>query len=77
MQVKMPLIAPSAQKHGIQDHEILHAFDNPIWAEDLDDGFTMLVGPGQSGNLLEVGIIDTVDGPVIIHAMAARQKYLR
>ena len=75
--MKEPLIAESARKHGFQDHDILHAFDNPILAEDLDDGFTMLVGPDHSGNLLEVGVVDSVDGPVIIHAMTARKRYLR
>ena len=31
----------------------------------------------QAGNLLEVGDIDSSDGPIIIHAMPARPKYLR
>ncbi|MDE0116816.1 MAG: hypothetical protein OXT07_09370 [bacterium] len=75
--MKKPLIADSARKHGFQDHDILHAFNNPILAEDLDDGLTMLVGPDQSGNLLEVGVVDSIEGPVIIHVMTARKKYLR
>ena len=75
--MKEPLIAESAHKHGFQDHDILHAFENPILTEDLDDGFTMLVGPDQSGNFLEVGVVDSVDGPVIVHAMTARKRYLR
>ena len=29
------------------------------------------------GNLLEIGVIESVDGPIIIHAMTARPKYLR
>jgi len=37
----------------------------------------MFVGADTSGNLLEVGVIDSVDGPIIIHAMPARPKYLR
>ena len=56
---------------------MLHAIANPILAEDLDDGFTMLVGPDRAANLLEVGVVDSPDGPIIIHAMAARPKYLR
>lgn len=75
--MRKPLIANSARKHGVHDHDILHAFDNPILAEDLDDGFTMLVGPDRAGYLLEVGVIDTIDGPVVVHAMQARRKYLR
>lgn len=42
-----------------------------------DDGFVMFVGADTSGNLLEIGVIESVDGPIIIHAMTARPKYLR
>lgn len=37
----------------------------------------MFVGADVSGNLLEIGAIESVDGPIIIHAMAARPKDLR
>jgi hypothetical protein len=37
----------------------------------------MLVGPNRAGNLYEVGVIDSQDGPVVVHAMPARPKYLR
>ncbi len=30
-----------------------------------------------AGNLLEVGVIDSADGPIIVHAMPARPNYLR
>lgn len=42
----------------------------------LDEGFTMLIGPGNNGALLEIGVLD-IDGddPVIIHAMPLRQKF--
>lgn len=75
--MKVPLIASSAHHHHVHDDDILHAFDNPILVEDLDEGLTMLIGPDRAGNLLEVGVIDSVDGPIIIHAMTARTKYLR
>ena len=35
------------------------------------------VGADTTGNLLEIGVIDSGDGPIIVHAMAARPKYLR
>jgi hypothetical protein len=73
----VPYIAPSARKHGISDDDMLHAFRNPIGAEDLDEGLTMLIGPARDGALLEVGVADSSDGPVIIHADQARAKYLR
>jgi len=75
--VATPQIAPSARKHGVPDDTMLHVFNNPIRAEDLDDGLTMLVGPDSGGNLYEVGVVDATDGPIIVPAMAARPKYLR
>jgi hypothetical protein len=72
-----PTIAPSADRHDIDHTNILHAFDHPMWIEDLEDGLLMVIGPDATGRLLEIGIIDGLDGPVVIHAMHARAKYLR
>ena len=77
MDVDAPLIAPSARKHGIPDADMIHAFNHPIVVEDLDDGFTVFVGADPAANLLEIGVVDTGDGPIIVHAMPARPKYLR
>lgn len=73
----VPLIAPSARKHGIADDDMIHAFNNPTLVDELDDGFTMFIGGDRTGNLLEVGVIDSIDGPILIHAMPARPRYLR
>ncbi len=59
--VETPLIVDSARKHGIA----------------VDDGFVMIIGPTRSAQLLEIGVLDTDHGPVIVHAMTARRKYLR
>jgi hypothetical protein len=72
-----PIIAASGRRHGVRDDDMLHAFNNPIRAEDLDEGLTMLIGPDHAGNLLEVGVVESEGGPVIVHAMPARPKYLR
>lgn len=72
-----PVIAASAHRHGVDDATILHAFANPIRVEDLDEGLTMLIGPDSAGNLYEIGVVEATDGPVIVHAMPARPKYLR
>ena len=77
MAVDAPLIATRARKHDIADDDMIHAFHHPILVDDLDDGFTMFIGGDQAGNLLEVGVIDSDDGPIIVHAIAARAKYLR
>ena len=75
--MEAPLIATSARKHGIHDHDMIHAFNHPMFVDDHDDGFMMFVGADMSGNLLEIGVIESVDGPIVIHAMPARPKYLR
>jgi len=73
-----PIVWDSARRHGIPDDDILHAYRNPLWVEPVDDeGLTMLVGPDRAANLLEVGVVDSDSGPVVVHAMAARDKYLR
>jgi hypothetical protein len=76
MHVDEPTIASSALKHGITREAILHAFRNPIRAYDVDDGFTMLIGPAPNADLLEIGVINATEGPVVVHAMRARQRFL-
>lgn len=71
-----PVIAPSALRHGLSEETIVHAFNNPIRVEDIDEGLTMLVGPDSAGNLYEIGVVSADEGPVIVHAMEARAKYL-
>jgi hypothetical protein len=73
----VPDIAPGARKHGISDDDMRHALRNPIRTADLGDGLTMFIGPARDGTLLEVGTADGDSGPVIIHAMQARPKWLR
>lgn len=72
-----PIIAPSALKHGLDETEILHAYRNPVRIWDLGDGFTMIVGPNQAAIFLEVGYVDGAEAHVIVHAMKAREKFLR
>ena len=75
--VEPPLIVDSARKHGIADEDILHAFNHPVSYEDLDDGFVMIIGPTRSAQIVELGVLDTDHGPVVVRAMTARRKYLR
>ena len=37
----------------------------------------MFVGPDRAGNLFEIGVVSTGEGPSVVHAMKARSKYLR
>lgn len=64
-------------KHGVSREDILHAYRNPIRVWDLGDGFTMMVGPNRAAIILEVGYIESSVAMVIVHAMAARDKFLR
>lgn len=72
-----PIIAPSALKHGLDEVEILHAYRNPIRVWDLGDGFTMMIGANAAAIILEVGYIHGETAVVIVHAMPAREKFLR
>ena len=74
-----PLVANSARKHQVPDADILHAFNHPLYviADPNDDEVIMIVGPDRAATLVEVGIVESDRGPVIIHAFRpARAKYL-
>ena len=72
-----PIIAGSARKHGLKEQDILHAYRNPFRIWDLGDGFTMTVGATAAAGILEVGYIQGETAVVIVHAMRAREKFLR
>lgn len=38
---------------------------------------TMLIGPDRVARLLELGVVESDEGPVVVHAMPARPKFLR
>jgi hypothetical protein len=71
-----PVILESARKHGILDDDMLHAYRHPIRVFDLDD-LTMLVGPDQAARLIEIGVGRGDGIEFIVHAMPAREKFLR
>ena len=73
------VVALSARKHGVSDEDMIHAFRNLIRVFQLEDGFTMLIGPDHAARPIEVGVIEATDGAVVIvHAMCpARPKFLR
>ena len=72
-----PIIAPSALKHGVDEDQILHGYRNPVRIWDLGDGFTMILGPNRAAVFLEVGYVQGEHVHVIVHAMLAREKFLR
>ena len=72
-----PIIADSARKHGVTDQDILPAYRHPIRVFELDEGFTMVIGANHAAIIFEIGIVDGIEAPVIVHAMRAREKFLR
>jgi hypothetical protein len=72
-------ILSSAHKHGISDDAMRHAFENAVASITVPDqpDFSMIIGPDESGRLLEVGIVADDDNDYVIHAMPARPKYLK
>lgn len=55
---------------------MVHAFRNALRSFDVDEGLTLLIGGDRSGGLLEIGVVDR-NGPTIVHAMPARERFLR
>lgn len=56
---------------------MLHAYANPMRIFRLDEGLTMLIGAAVTGALHEVGVVEAATRSVIVHAMPAREKFLR
>ena len=71
-----PVILESARKHEVHDDDILHAYRHPTRVFDLDD-LTMLIGAATDGRLLEIGVVDDGGIEFVVHAMTARDKFLR
>ena len=71
-----PVILQSARKHEISDAGMLHAYRHPIRVFVIDD-LVMLVGGDQAERLLEVGVAEAEGVEFIVHAMPARQRFLR
>jgi hypothetical protein len=69
----------SARRHGVPDDDITHAYINAIaWLELDDDPPRYLVaGPNTAGNLLELVLLETGDGALVIHAMPLRTSTRR
>jgi hypothetical protein len=71
-----PVIVASARKHGISDSDMLQAYRNPMRVFQMDD-LVMLIGGDESGRMLEIGVAAAEGIEFIVHAMPAREKFLR
>lgn len=71
-------IEPSAFRHGVDQDDMMHALRHHWCAyETDDDAVTMFIGPSTTAAPLEVGVVTDEDGTAIIHAMPAREKFLK
>lgn len=69
-------IEESAYRHGASEEEIIHALSNPLRHFELDE-MIMITGPDFAGNVLEIGVVESPEYLVVIHAMKARKEFLR
>jgi hypothetical protein len=69
----------SALKHGVNPDDIDHALQHALAIEEVgeDPARYLVLGPDQSGNLLELVVLDRPTGPAVIHAMPMRSQYHR
>ncbi|MCY3607445.1 MAG: hypothetical protein OXG57_03280 [Acidimicrobiaceae bacterium] len=68
-------IEPSARRHGVREFDMLHALRHHWHAFETENpAIRMYIGPSSAGAPLEVGV---ADDEAIIHAMAARPKFLK
>ena len=71
-------VEASARKHGVPDEDMLHALRHHRRAYETDDpDVTMFIGPSSTAELLEIGVVADDEGTAIIHAMKAREKFLK
>jgi hypothetical protein len=75
-------IAEAALKRGYSIEQIEHAVVHHIdeFRDQGNESLVMLIGPTQTGELLEVGVVlakDDVTIDIVAHVMAVRPKYLR
>lgn len=54
---------------------MLHAYRNPIRVFGVDE-MALLIGADEAGRLLELGVATAEGIDFIVHAMAARTKFL-
>jgi len=71
-------IEPTARRHDVPDDNMLHALRNHRRAFETDDpAVTMFIGPATNGSPLEIGVVSDNEDTAVIHAMAARAKFLK
>lgn len=71
-------IVQSAHKHGIEDADILHAYENAIMLVEYEysgEDRVLVIGADRTGRLLELVAVPVGEPNRIIHADALRPKF--
>ena len=65
---------PPAERLSARAFPTTTSRTRPTSGDPVRDVATMFIGPNQAGSLLEVGVVDSGEGPIVVHPMAARTK---
>jgi len=72
-------IHPTANKHGLSDEQIRHAWNNAIGhftiEADTEPPKSLCIGPDPAANLLEILYLELANTELIIHAMPLRPVF--
>lgn len=71
-------IVQSARKHGVDDADILHAYENAIRIVEYEyngEDRVLVIGADRTGRLLELVAVPVGEPNRIIHADALRPKF--
>ena len=71
-------IVQSAAKHGVDDADIVHAYENAIRIVEYEyngEDRVLVIGADRTGRLLELVAIPVGEPNRIIHADALRPKF--
>jgi uncharacterized DUF497 family protein len=71
-------ISDSARKHGVDDEDIAHAWENAIRYVEYDydgDERLLVIGADRHGRMLELVAVPADEPPRIIHADRLRPKF--
>lgn len=71
-------IAGSARRRGVSDASIVHEWENAIKLAEYEYEYEerlFVIGPDESGNLLELVAVPVVEPTRIIHADRLRPKF--
>jgi uncharacterized DUF497 family protein len=71
-------IVQSARKHGVDDTDIVHAYENAIRIVEYEyngEDRVLVIGADRTGRLLELVAVPVGEPNRIIHADALRPKF--